>query len=114
MLVIVCVILVILFCLGFYILFCYFLYIKFIYLFCRKMENCINGLFGCISIDRMEMSVIIKNMYQSLLEAKFFVLQEREYFFGQSVLNIIEEFFLFEDLDNGKSKQYVFLGECVC
>lgn len=63
MLVIVCATLVILFCPGFYISFCHPLYIKLTHPSCRKMENCINGLFGCISTDRMEMSVTIKNMY---------------------------------------------------
>lgn len=63
MLVTVCATLIFLFCPDFYISFCHPLDIKLTHPFCRKMENCINGLFGCISIDRIEMSITVKSIY---------------------------------------------------
>lgn len=60
---IVCATLVILFCPDFYISFCHLLYIKLTHPSCRKVENCIKGLSGCISTDRIEKILIFKNIY---------------------------------------------------
>ena len=54
---------VILLCPDFYISFCHLLYIKLTHPSCRKVENCINGLSGCISTDRIEMSITFESIY---------------------------------------------------